>query len=180
MEKSVPFLNGCISFVAFMTALTLVIYMLVVIVTGTFDVANEIFKTFFIEPEERQVIFNVLNAEFLHNIAVLLILMKAYRILVEYMRYQHIDIKFMVEIAIIACVLELLFNSASYSIEMRYILLGLGVTFLASYVFGYKALSQSSCDAQSPNQCGVPIAPKEKGVVAPKKATTKRASTTKK
>lgn len=149
MERTVPFLNGCISFVAFVTALTLVVYMLVVIVTGTFDVASEIFNMFFLEPAERQTMFNLLNAEFLHNIAILLILMKAYRILVEYMRYHHIDIKFMVEIAIIACVLELLFNYASYSIEMRYILLGLSSTFLGLYVFGYKSLKQASKDSQN-------------------------------
>ncbi|MDA8597003.1 phosphate-starvation-inducible PsiE family protein [Candidatus Pacebacteria bacterium] len=149
MERTVPFLNGCISFVAFVTALTLVVYMLVVIVTGTFDVASNIFEMFFLESKERQSLFNALNAEFLHNIAVLLILMKAYRILVEYMRFHHIDIKFMVEIAIIASVLELLFNFASYSIEMRYILVALAVFFLGIYVFGYKAIKQASKDAQS-------------------------------
>lgn len=148
MERTVPFLNGCISFVAFVTAATLVLYMLVVIVTGTFDVASTIYQTILLDSTERQKIFNVLNAEFLHNVAVLLILMKAYRVLVEYMRFHHIDIKFMVEIAIIASVLELLFNFASYSIEMRYILLGLAVAFLGMYVFGYKQIKQASKDAQ--------------------------------
>lgn len=148
MERTVPFLNGCISFVAFITALTLVVYMLVVIVTGTFDTANVIFNMVFLDHDERQKVFNLLNAEFLHNIAILLILMKAYRILVEYMRYHHIDIKFMIEITIIACVLELLFNFTSYSIEMRYILASLAVALTGFYVFGYKALKQSSKDAQ--------------------------------
>lgn len=148
MERTVPFLNGCISFVAFVTALTLVVYMLVVIVTGTIDVAYDIFNMFFLEDAERKATFNILNAEFLHNIAILLILMKAYRILVEYMRFHHIDIKFMVEITVIACALELLFNYASYSIEMRYILLGLSASFLGLYVFGYKSLKQASKDSQ--------------------------------
>lgn len=148
MERTVPFLNGCISFVAFVTAATLVIYMLVVIVTGTYDVANTIFETLLMDSSERQSIFSSLNGEFLHNVAVLLILMKAYRVLVEYMRYHHIDIKFMVEIAIIASVLELMFNYAAYSIEMRYILLGLAVIFLGIYVFGYKAIKQASKDSQ--------------------------------
>jgi len=148
MERTVPFLNGCISFVAFITALTLVVYMLVVIVTGTVDTASVIFNMFFLASDERQAVFNLLNAEFLHNVAVLLIIMKAYRILVEYMRFHHIDIKFMVEITIIACVLELLFNSSVYSIEMRYILAGLAVTFAGFYVFGYKSLKQASKDAQ--------------------------------
>lgn len=149
MERTVPFLNGCISFVAFVTALTLVVYMLVVIVTGTYDVGNQIFNTIFLDSEARQKIFTVLNAEFLHNVAVLLILMKAYRVLVEYMRHHHIDIKFMMEIAIIASVLELVFNFAAYSIEMRYILLGLAVAFAGIYVFGYKSLKQASKDSQS-------------------------------
>lgn len=148
MEKTVPFLNGCISFVAFVTAATLVLYMLVVIITGTYDAANTVYQTVLLESDERQSIFNALNGSFLHNVAVLLILMKAYRVLVEYMRHHHIDIKFMVEIAIIASVLELLFNYAAYSIEMRYIMLGLAVTFLAMYVFGYKNIKAASKDSQ--------------------------------
>ena len=54
----------------------------------------------------------------------------------------------MVEIAIIASVLELLFNYRVYSVEMRYILLGLGIFFLGFYVFGYKSLVQSTKDSQ--------------------------------
>ncbi|MDC1205602.1 phosphate-starvation-inducible PsiE family protein [Candidatus Pacebacteria bacterium] len=148
MERTVPFLNGCISFVAFVTAVTLVVYMLIVIVTGTYDVANTMLETVFLDSSERQSVFNFLNAEFLHNVAVLLILMKAYRLLVEYMRHQHIDIKYMVEIAIVACVLELLFNYNTYGENMRYILFGLAVSFLGVYVFGYKTLKQSTKDAQ--------------------------------
>lgn len=148
MDRLVPFFNGCVSFVAFITTLALVIYMLIAFVTGTFDVAILLFDTVFLEPGERQSIINGLNAEFLHNVAVLLILMKAYRILVEYMRYHHIDIKFMVEIGIIACVLELLFNSTQYTEHMQTVLAAVAVTFLALYVFKYDNLSKSMKDAQ--------------------------------
>jgi uncharacterized membrane protein (DUF373 family) len=149
MERTVPFLNGCISFVAFVTVATLVVYMLVVIVAGTYDVALTMYETVFMKSTERQAIFNVLNADFLHNIAILLILMKAYLIFVEYMRFHHIDIKLMVEIAIIASVLELMFNFSSYTIEMRYVLLVLAASFLGIYVFGYKHLKQASKDSQN-------------------------------
>lgn len=177
MEKTVPFLNRCISFVAFVTALTLVVYMLVVIVTGTVDVVNEIYRMALAEPDQRDALFNLLNAEFLHNVAVLLILMKAYRVLVEYMRYHHIDIKYMVEIAIIACVLELLFNYSAYSVEMRYIFLGLAVSFLGFYVFGYKHLRQASVDIRSsgssfdaaPKPATEKVAPRAKRTVKSKK-----------
>ena len=148
MERTVPFLNGCISFVAFITALSLVIYILIAFISGMFDVSILMYDTIFLDPAERQSILNVLNTDFLHNVAVLLILMKAYRILVEYMKYHHIEIKFMVEIVIIASVLELLFNSQQYSEDMRLILLGLGVSFLALYVFKYDTLVKSMKDSQ--------------------------------
>ncbi|MEZ4200412.1 MAG: phosphate-starvation-inducible PsiE family protein [Candidatus Paceibacterota bacterium] len=151
MDRSVPFLSACVSFVAFITTLTLVVYMLIAFITGVFDIATLMFDTVFLSPNERQSILNGLNGEFLHNIAVLLILMKAYRILVEYMRYHHIDIKFMVEITVIACALELLFNSSLYSAHMQLVLLGLSVSFLALYVFKYDTLVKAMKDSQKLN-----------------------------
>jgi uncharacterized membrane protein (DUF373 family) len=148
MDKTVPFLNGCISFVAFVTALSLVIYMLIAFISGMFDVSLLMFDTVFLGPAERQTIFNTINGDFLHNIAVLLILMKAYRILVEYMRYHHIDIKFMVEIGIIAVILELLFNSQQYSEDMRMVLAAMGVAFLTIYAFRYETLLKATKDSQ--------------------------------
>ena len=148
MERTVPFLNGCISFVAFITALALVVYMLIAFVTGMFDVGMLMFETVFLEAAERQEILNVVNADFLHNIAVLLILMKAYRILVEYMRYHHIDIKYMVEIGIIACVLELLFNFNAYTEDMRLVLAGVCISFLAIYAFKYETFVKAMKDSQ--------------------------------
>ena len=148
MEKTVPFLNGCISFVAFITALTLVVYMLVAFVSGVFDVSLLMYDTVFLGPAERQIILSSLNADFLHNIAVLLILMKAYRILVEYMRYHHIDIKYMVEIGIIACILELLFNFEHYTPDMRMVLAAMAVSFLAIYAFKYESFVKATKDSQ--------------------------------
>lgn len=133
-------------------ALALVVYMLIAFVTGVFDVTLLMFDTAFLDPSERQTIFNTLNGDFLHNIAVLLILMKAYRILVEYMKYHHIDIKFMVEIGIIACVLELLFNSQQYTEDMRMVLAFISVFFLAVYAFRYDTLSKASKDAQKEHE----------------------------
>lgn len=117
--------------------------MLVAFVTGVFDVATLMIDTIFLGPVERQSILNGLNGEFLHNIAILLILMKAYRILVEYMRYHHIDIKFMVEITIIACVLELLFNYDKYTGYMQIVLAILAVSFVTIYAFKYETFVKS-------------------------------------
>jgi hypothetical protein len=151
MERTVPFLNICISFVTFITAVSLVVYMLVAFVTGTYDVALQIFDTIFLEPAERQSIFNALNVEFLHTIALLIVLMKAYRILVEYMRWYHVDIKYMMEIGIIASVLELLFNYQSYSPDMRYIFLGIAVSFAAIYAFRHDTLVKAMRESRREN-----------------------------
>lgn len=148
MERTVPFLNGCVSFVVFITTLTLVIYMLIAFVSGVFDVSLLMFDTVFLEPAERQSVLNTINADFLHNIAVLIILMKAYRILVEYMRNHHINIKYMVEIGIVACILELLFNSAQYTPQMQMLLAGISVSFLAIYAFKYDSFVKAMNDAK--------------------------------
>lgn len=148
MDRSVPFLNVCISFVAFITALSLVVYMLVSFIMGTYDVALQILDTIFLKPAERQSIVSALNVEFLHTIALLIILMKAYRILVEYMRYYHIDIKYMLEIGIIAPILELLFNYQSYTADMRYILLGMAVSFGFIYAFKHEVLLTATTESR--------------------------------
>lgn len=183
MERVVPFLNGCVSFVAFITALALVLYMVIAFVTGTYDVALLMFDTVFLEPADRQAVINSLNGEFLHNVAVLLILMKAYRILVEYMKHHHVDIKFMVEIAIIACVLELLFNFQNYTEDMRLVLLGISVSFLAVYVFKYDNLVRAMKDSQAmmihPTEHATVPLPKKAAPKKRKLATTKTTKTTK-
>ena len=148
MELFVKGLNYCISFVAFITAVSLVIFMLIAFVTGTYDVVLLMLDTVFLEPAERQIIFNTVNTEFLHTVAVLIILMKAYRILVEYMRNHHIDIKYVMEIAIIGSVLELLFNYKEYTEDMRLVLLGMAVTFLGFYVFRYDTLIKAVKDTE--------------------------------
>ena len=148
MEWSVKILNYCISFVAFITAVALVVFMLIAFLTGTYDVVLLMLDTVFLEPADRQVIFNTVNTQFLHTIAVLIILMKAYRILVEYMRNHHIDIKYVMEIAIIGSVLELLFNYGDYSEDMRLVLLGLAVSFVGFYVFRYDTLNKALKDTE--------------------------------
>jgi len=192
MSRTVPFLNFCISFVAFITALSLVIYMLVSFITGTYDVALQIFDTVFLAPAERQSILNALNVEFLHTIALLIILMKAYRILVEYMRYYHINIKYMIEIGIIASVLELLFNYQSYSPDMLYIFLGLSVSFAFIYAFRHDVLLKASDDSQKEMKewrtkvACAPVSTEEREEIeeaeaepAPRKRTTRKTTTRK-
>lgn len=148
MELFIRFLNYCISFVAFITAVSLVLFMLIAFLTGTYDITLLMIDSISLDPTERQDLFNMVNTNFLHTIAVLIILMKAYRILVEYMRNHHVDIKYIVEIAIIACVLELLFNHEDYTSSMQLVLLGLSIAFLGFYVFRYETLNKALKDTE--------------------------------
>lgn len=144
MDRTVPFLNACVSFVVFITTVTLVLYMVISFATGVFDVIQLLRETALLDSEERQMIFKTLNSGFLHNIAVLIILLQIYRILVEYLRNKHLDLKFIVEIAVIASVLELLFNFQQYTPDMRIVLAALGITFLGLYAFRYDVLGRFS------------------------------------
>lgn len=74
--------------------------------------------------------------------------MKAYRILVEYMRFRHIDMKFMLEIGIIACLLELLFNSMTYTDHMQMVLAFLAIGLVTVYAFKYETFVKSKKDSQ--------------------------------
>jgi uncharacterized membrane protein (DUF373 family) len=67
---------------------------------------------------------------------------------VEYMRHHHIDIKYMVEIGIIACVLELLFNAQAYTEHMQMVLAAVAVLFLAVYAFKYESIVKSMKDSR--------------------------------
>lgn len=148
MEIFTKILDYCISFVAFVTAVALVLFMLIAFLIGTYDITLLMLDSISMNTDDRQELFNFVSTEFLHTIAVLIILMKAYRILVEYIRHHHVNLKHIVEIAIIGCVLELLFNYTHYTEDMRLVLLGLAVGFLGLYVFKYDSLNKAQDDAE--------------------------------
>lgn len=56
------------------------------------------------------------------------------------------------EIGIIASVLELLFNYQNYSQDMRYIFLGVAVSFAAIYAFRHDTLVRAMKESRDENQ----------------------------
>jgi hypothetical protein len=111
MERTVPFLHGSISLVAFVISLTLVLYMLITFVAGMFDIALLLSETAFMTSTERQSAFLVLNGNFLYNLAIIMVLMKANTVVTSYMRVHEISVKQVIELVIIALVLELTFQA---------------------------------------------------------------------
>lgn len=78
-----------------------------------------------------------LQHNLLHDIAFTIVLVKAYNILMEYAKHKHINIKYIIEIAIIAPIVEIIFNYASYSFPMIIFLGGLAILMAVLYLFFY-------------------------------------------
>ncbi len=139
MERTVPFLNACISFVAFIAAFMIVLYMLVSFAAGMFDIALNVLSTAFTDTAERQGIFRAVNADLLYNVAVLVMLMKAYQVLAGFMREKKASIENIVELAIGVILLELIFNGVTYSDHLQVVLATTVTILFATYAFRYHA-----------------------------------------
>jgi uncharacterized membrane protein (DUF373 family) len=128
-------------------AFTLVLYMVSTLVTGVLGVITSLLdlslsaKSILVSPERSS-----LELELLHTIAFTIVLVKAYKILIAYAETRHINIKFLVEIAIIAPTIELIFNARSYSIEVMMLFAGFAFCNLVAYLFFYQTIKTVSYD----------------------------------
>lgn len=137
--------SGYVYFVAF----TLVLFMISTLVTGVFSTLIELFEL----ATSKSGIFDSgsrtqLELNLLHTIAFTIVLVKAYKILISYAETQHINLKFLVEIAIIAPTIELIFNTESYEFFTLVLFAGFAVLNLVVYLFFYKTLKNVSKDYQ--------------------------------
>lgn len=135
--------SGYVYFVAF----TLVIYMvsslvtgLLTMVTGLMDISTSA-KVILSAPERIELEHNLL-----HTIAFTIVLVKAYMILVSYAQTRNINIKHLLEIAIVAPTIELMFNVRSYSTEVSILFGVFGFANLIAYLFFYKTIKTVSSD----------------------------------
>lgn len=78
----------------------------------------------------------------LHNIAFTIVLVKAYIILREYAEKKHINIKYTLEIAIIAAIIEIVFNYNSYKFEMIIFFWFLAWIMSIIYLYFYEKLEK--------------------------------------
>lgn len=134
---------GYVYFVAF----TLVLYMVGSLVTGILSLVSglaEISQA----PQDMLIAAtrDQLGYELLHAIAFTIVLVKAYKILVAFAEVHYFNLKFLIEIAIIAPIIELLFNSRQYSLEMNILFASFAFVTLAAYLFFYKTIKRVSQD----------------------------------
>ncbi|MCP4524024.1 MAG: hypothetical protein GY828_07450 [Candidatus Gracilibacteria bacterium] len=85
----------------------------------------------FINGQSNESIFLIEN--FLSNITFILILVKAFRILEFYAKHHHIEITDLVEISIIALIMEVVFNFSVHSIEINILFGVVGIALLITY-----------------------------------------------
>lgn len=145
--------SGYVYFVAF----TLVLYMVsslvagvLGLVTGLLDIGTSA-KALLSAPER-----SGLELDLLHTIAFTIVLVKAYKILIAYAHTRHINLKFLIEIAIIAPTIEIIFNVRNYPIEVNVLFAGFAFVNLIAYLFFYKTIKTVSQDYEKESRliCG--------------------------
>lgn len=78
--------------------------------------------------------------EVLRTVALIIILVKAYRVLVFYMRSHHVSVRYVVAISIIAPSVEIIFTPENRSIEMNVLYAAFAIANLIVYLKYYKQL----------------------------------------
>lgn len=79
----------------------------------------------------------------LYSVAIVIILVKAYRILLFYMNKHHVSIKYIVEIAIIAPAIELIFVPGGRSLELNIVYAVFSLGSLLIYVMYFRNLCEA-------------------------------------
>lgn len=79
----------------------------------------------------------------LHTIALTIVFVKAYRTLLYYMQCHHVSVKYIVEIAIIAPTIELIFAPENRSFEINILFATFSAVMLVIYLLFFKTLSQA-------------------------------------
>lgn len=140
-------MNYIVSGYVYFVALTLVFYMVSSLVTGLMSVATSLMdistslKDILIAPER-----DLIELDLLHTIAFTIVLVKAYKILISYAEKRHVSIKYLIEIAIIAPTIEIVFNSTKYSVEENALFAVFAFANLLAYLFFYPTIKHVSQD----------------------------------
>ncbi len=143
-ETSITWLDRFFSLVVFLVILILASYTAIVLWIGSQEIFIQLFSG--IDGEERQL-------RIMHAVARTIIVLKAYRILVSYLRTHHVTVKYMLEIAFVACVVELFFAYDLHDIETKIVFAVFGLVGVALYLYFYEGRrSDRPADpSQAPN-----------------------------
>jgi uncharacterized membrane protein YfcA len=128
-EAVITWLDRFFSLIVLLVILLLATYSAIVLWMGS----QEMFVLLFsgLGGEERQL-------RMMHAVARTILVLKAYRILVSYLRTHHVTVKYMLEIAFVACVVELFFAYDLHDIETKIVFAVFGLVGVALYLYFYE------------------------------------------
>ena len=128
-EAVITWLDRFFSLVVLLVILLLATYSAIVLWMGS----QEMFVLLFsgAGEEERQL-------RMMHAVARTIIVLKAYRILVSYLRSHHVTVRYMLEISFIASVVELFFAYDLHDNQTKMIFAVFGLVGLALYLYFYE------------------------------------------
>lgn len=135
-------LNKLVSFAVLLPAIWLIIFMFVQTFMWAADTIGHFFDMISWVPDwwKQPPSFHDQAIWWLQNVATIVILVKAYKILMSYVKTHHLSIKYLLEINFTASSLEILFNESSYSLEMKILFLVLWLGSLLIYLIFYKQI----------------------------------------
>ncbi|GEM_PF-1925175 len=161
--------SGYVYFVAFL----LVLYMVSALVAGFLGFGTALLD---ISSSAKGILSSPVRADLelklLHTITFTFVLVKAYKILISFAQMRAINIKLLIEIAIIAPTIELIFNIKQHSFEVNVLFAIFAIANLIAYLVFYKTIQTVNADYQKDHTC--------EPVPASTAKTTKRSTKTKK
>jgi uncharacterized membrane protein (DUF373 family) len=122
----------------FVLGLTLVLLYYMIARLGL--MMHQVLKDEFLSPNNSE--------SLLSQLAYAIVLIKAYTILRSYLKTHRLNLKFLIEIAIIACVIEVIFNWQAHSMAMNAVFGLFGLANLLLYLVYYDRLALISKDYQ--------------------------------
>lgn len=142
METIIRWLDRFFSLVVLFVILMLAVYTAIVLWLGSQEIFGALLGgAGMLERHQRA----------LHAVAHTIVILKAYRILVSYLRTNHVTVKYMLEIAFTASVVELFFAYDLHDLETKIIFAVFGLVGLALYLYFYVG-PNSSRPAAAPSE----------------------------
>jgi len=142
LEKYGSLLGTIVRFHAYAAATFLVIYMVGTITFSFVDLIQNFYS--YVDPKDASTAEDKVRYSVLHSLAFIIVLYKAFSILMLYGKNLHINIKYIIEIVIIGSIVELIFNYKSLSdiLLISYVIICIFVSFI--YLFFYDTLEKAA------------------------------------
>lgn len=137
-QRIEEFLDKIVSYAVLIPTVVLILFMFSHSIVGILNFSRDILGMLY---SGGNVNFHSQATIWLEIVATIVILVKAYKVLMAYFKNHHLSVKYLMEITFTASFLELLFNSASYDLEIQIIFLILGLSTLLLYLVFYQKIT---------------------------------------